>query len=176
MKFSDLKVYHILLILSLVGLIVALIFLIKEDDDSSGSTPNLGANIVAVGTGSQIVHGTDGNKWQDATGSKFVNGYIDDSGQGIAYGTSSDGSCLWVAGWQRRRTIYYTAKTELVGKTLQPELVNSAPASTTELGGRGIAYGTSSDGSCLWVAVGKGVHHILYSKDGTILARQCNRN
>ena len=102
MKISDFKFYHILLILALVGLIVALVFLIKEDDDDSsgstpGSTPDLGANIVAVGRdsqGSQIVHGTDGNKWQDATGSKFGGG---DPGYGIAYGTSSDGSCLWVA-------------------------------------------------------------------------------
>ena len=161
MKFSDLKVYHILLILALVGLIVALIFLIKEDDDSSGSTPDLGANIVAVGSdGSQIVHGTDGNKWQEATGSKF-----DDSGGawGIAYGTSSDGSCLWVAVGGGTHNILYSKD----GISWEATATGTSKFGDGLDDGRGIAYGTSSDGSCLWVAVGRGTHHILYSKDGT---------
>ena len=33
MKFSDLKVYHILLILAFIGLIVAFIILIKDEDE-----------------------------------------------------------------------------------------------------------------------------------------------
>ena len=158
MKFSDLKVYHILLILALVGLIVALIFLIKEDDDSSsGSTPDLGANIVAVGLGSQIVHGTDGTSWQDtAIGSKFGSA----GGNGIAYGTSSDGSCLWVAVGGPDHDILYSKD----GTSWQ----DTATGTSKFDGGigYGIAYGTSSDGSCLWVAVGSGTHNILYSKDG----------
>ena len=161
MKFSDLKVYHILLILALVGLIVALIFLIKEDDDSSGSTPDLGANIVAVGNGTRpIVHGTDGNKWQAATGSNF-----DDFGGawGIAYGTSSDGSCLWVAVGGVSHQILYSKD----GIDWQDTATGTSKFGVVGLNdGRGIAYGTSSDGSCLWVAVGGGDHHILYSKDG----------
>ena len=163
MKFSDLKVYHILLILALVGLIVALIFLIKEDDDdSSGSTPDLGANIVAVGTGIRpIVHGTDGNKWQAATGSNF--GDSGDPAWGIAYGTSSDGSCLWVAVGGVSHQILYSKD----GISWQDTATGTSKFGGVGINeGYGIAYGTSSDGSCLWVAVGVGTHNILYSKDG----------
>ena len=168
MKFSDLKVYHILLILALVGLIVALIFLIKEeDDDSSGSTPDLGGNIVAVGFGfgsQTIVHGTDGNKWQDATGSKFSSG----QGYGIAYGTSSDGSCLWVAVGSGTHDILYSKDgTSWQDTATGTSTFGYGSGSVGDGSGNGIAYGTSSDGTCLWVAVGQGTDHILYSKDGT---------
>ena len=89
---------------------------------------------VAVGRGDHnILYSEDGISWQaTATGtSKFGTCALTDGSTGIAYGTSSDGSCLWVASWQRHCTIYYIAKTEYLGKTLQPELVNSAPAQLT---------------------------------------------
>ena len=153
-----------LVFLIFVIFLIAVILIVSSKDDSSGSTPDLGANIVAVGQGSQIVHGTDGNKWQAATGSKF-NPDSFDGGRGIAYGTSSDGSCLWVAVGIGAHHILYSKD----GTSWQDTATGTSKFGTCALkeDGIGIAYGTSSDGSCLWVAVGKGDHHILYSKDGT---------
>ena len=117
---------------------------------------------MAVGYGTHhILYSKDGTSWQDtATGtSKFGGG--GGCGWGIAYGTSSDGSCLWVAVGSGTHHILYSKD----GTSWQDTATGTSKFDGGY--GRGIAYGTSSDGSCLWVAVGYGTHHILYSKDGT---------
>ena len=69
--------------------------------------------------------------------------------------------------WPRQRTIYYTAKTESLGKLLQPELVNSAPLPPTNYG-LGIAYGNRfrPEAAYGWL-LARGDYNILYSTDGT---------
>ena len=118
---------------------------------------------VAVGRGNHnILYSKDGISWQaTATGtSKF--GSSDEQGLGIAYGTSSDGSCLWVAVGRGNHNILYSKG----GISWQATATGTSKFGGPDERGLGIAYGTSSDGSCLWVAVGYGNHNILYSKGG----------
>ena len=124
---------------------------------------------VAVGYGGatshDILYSKDGTSWQAVTEgtSKFGGG----QGYGIAYGKDSTGSCLWVAvggGAAVSHHILYSKD----GISWQATATGTSKfGNNNNNGGYGIAYGKTPEGSCLWVATGKGDHHILYSTDGT---------
>ena len=122
-----------------------------------GNTSNTGEH--------NIIYSTDGISWQaTATGTSKFGGSGGES-RGIAYGTSSDGSCLWVAVGKGTHNILYSTN----GTSWQATATGTSKFGEggTNSEGIGIAYGTSSDGSCLWVAVGGDTYNILYSTNGT---------
>ena len=120
---------------------------------------------VAVGddTGNgNIMHSVNGIIWNDSVGGNTFSS----TGLGIAYGTSGDGTSMWVAVGE-----------SLPGGTSHGNVLysydgiswsDSVGGTSFSNRGEGVAYGTSRDGTPMWVAVGldTGNGNIMYSYDG----------
>ena len=178
----DVSIKLILVLILVVIIVVALLLGIGTSDSGSGSGPTPAppepepdeADWVAVGQDNvgdaqYIIPVLMELSWQDiATGtSKFGSGSGSGFGIGIAYGTSSDGSCLWVAVGDGTHHILYSKD----GISWQATATGTSKFGGPDEQGFGIAYGTSSDGSCLWVAVGRWQRTIYYTAKTEFLGK-----
>lgn len=119
----------------------------------------------------KLLWSTDGMCWakSDSAGAAITESGSEISS--VGYGMSSDGTCLWVAGVQHfgsgTNPILYSAN----GKLWTAALNNTMDLTNKSVSG--VAFGTSSDGTCIWVASalpapGTPAEHnnIIYSVDG----------
>jgi len=107
-----------------------------------------------------IIYSENGVSWENCTGSNFGN---DGFGYTVAYGTSSDGTSIWVAGGANTNDTGQALLYSVGG--ISWNVVNSDWDDAVQ--GRGVAYGLSSDNATrIWGAVGTS-NALLYSLNGT---------
>ena len=121
---------------------------------------------VAVGndTGNgNIMYSYDGISWSDSVGGTAFNSY----GFAVAYGTSGDGTPMWVA-----VGIDSTDNGNIMYSYDGISWSDSVGGTSFNNQGYAVAYGTSGDGTPMWIAAGDDLPggtsygNIMYSYDG----------
>ena len=130
------------------------------------------ADDATVNTTKNLWYSFDGISWSESRGDNPLQIRAD----GVAFGVSSDGTSMWVATGVQNSTVNTDNPNNIAYSYNGISWSNSSSSGTCFLqGGRGVAFGTSSNGtSPMWVAVGNngtgntepGNDHIMYSYDG----------
>ena len=115
-----------------------------------------------------LLYSYNGISWSESTGTSFSQ----HGGKSVAFGTSSDGTPVWVSVGYDDRVLsenFGTIKFSYDGISWSDS--HSGVSFTNH--GEGVAFGTSSDGTPMWVAMGidladndDNFGHIIYSFDG----------